>query len=1143
MVKKLLPLLVLSGCLDLVLPQPPPDPGPGSLQGSLVYSEPGQSTLRPAVGAVVELVGSGVRTVSAGDTGFFTLSPVDTNVGAVLIRFDSDGDGKPDRQRLLQLEPLHTGRGKVVNVGQVAVGSNATIKGKALRGDLAPATSGHGGTAVFVPEGPFFSYTADDGSFLFENLPEGRVTVAVFRDGYRSLSESIELRAAEIFPLRELTLTRETGPANADIRGRVLLPEGGAAADVKVTMSSGRSTTTDAQGAYSFSRVPHGVYSVGFVKEGFKTAELINIVIGAPVVTLRDVTLAPGSSTMPLLDGGLAPYDAGVDAGVDAGIDAGVDAGIDAGVDAGIDAGVDAGIDAGADAGIDAGVDAGIDAGVDAGIDAGVDAGIDAGVDAGIDAGVDAGIDAGPWPVAIIDPPPAFVLRNTTFQLNAQRSTGNRPLIFNWAQDAGLTATFAQNNSVNAATPNITAPGAVSLLKLNLSVRDLNGRDSETVSVFVPVAIGPPVATITGTPTVPMLGGQRVVLSGASSSDPNTSGLVSWEWTVTPTNVVTATPLNGGQQLQLDMPASVSTPVVISVQLVVTNGLTMRSAPASTTFQLALGAAPQWYVDAGPFQTVNGGSIVTLAGGAVAPSTGASFTYEWSPSREPDAGIADFLLTSPTSASTTFVAPRVDGPLPRTINFTLTATDTTGTLTPPVRTAQTLVNVLDRRAPVLLTTSVSGGTGPMSTVWADFDEDVSPTNLNSVNISWPSGSPAVSTVNRVVLNKRRVQISMRPPATPGFVYVFNVGGVTDFAGNVITSSSFNFIVSNSWSPAFESASVSTGEPWPGLVVRRTVDNGYEAFPFGRKDSAAWFFQPVDPFGCATLPCTLVDETGPVIALTGPRPRGHKGWLVNDDPIATLQVADLQGTPAAIYRHTDAGWSPVPAPPNAVFSDNKVLSSVLFEDGGVRHVVLDGGGWSVMSTITTNLTEFPTDSASDPFVFGNASLNARPMVLLKSSKSDTIRASMADPGWAAPTALGAALEARAVTMVPEYPTTSFNLTLRANGNLDMACIGLNCGANFLSGVSSFDALSNYASYWFATVTSGQLELRYQQYGIGPTAFRMVGPLRGGMPAFSLNNDTSCEAARPELAGADGQLFITWQERCGAGPWRVYLRALQ
>lgn len=177
-----LAVLALASCVDLTLPPLPTPPGPGSVQGTLVYAVPGRTTAEPAAGARVQLANSTLETV-AGEDGYFRLENLVTQGGTLLIQFDVDGDGAPDRQRRLDLAAYGAGFGKDVSLGTVLLGRNATVVGVARRGDLAGQATGHAGTSVFVPEGPFATQTADDGSFLLEAMPEGPLTLAFFRPG------------------------------------------------------------------------------------------------------------------------------------------------------------------------------------------------------------------------------------------------------------------------------------------------------------------------------------------------------------------------------------------------------------------------------------------------------------------------------------------------------------------------------------------------------------------------------------------------------------------------------------------------------------------------------------------------------------------------------------------------------------------------------------------------------------------------------------------------------------------------------------------------------------------------------------------------------------------------------------------------
>jgi hypothetical protein len=1078
--KRLRALWVVSlcGCFELSLPSPA---GSGSVQGSVVHAEPGQTALRPAVGATVELVGVGVKTKTAGETAAFTLSPVDTSEGSVLVRFDSDGDGVSDKEKLIRLEGLGAGRGKSVSLGQVVIGSTGAIRGKVLRSDVS-GSSGHGATNIFVPEGPYFSFTGDDGSFLLENVPEGRLNLAVFRPGYQALAETVELRAGEIFPVRTLTLKVDPTSPRAEIRGRVRLPDGTPASQVAVSLSSGRTTSTDAEGRYSLSEVPYDVYNIGFVKVDFLTAEFLNILVASPVVTLRDVTLAQGGSTLPMLDAGrpvfneVLPSDAGM-----------------------------------------------------------------------TDAGT---LDAGVMPEAIIDAP-LFVLPDTSFTLSGVRSSGNRPLNYTWSQDGGPSVTIANNASPLAAAPMIRSPLTPTLLKFTLVVTDQSSRTSAPASVVIPVA-RPPVAVIDAGFQSVAYAGQRVILNGAGSSDPNGAGIIAWDWAVSPP-AITATPLSGGR-VALDMPRSVGTPTVVTADLIVVNGLTVRSAPVSASFTLTNVSAPTWTLDAGPSQTVGSGSVVTLRGLASSSVPGSTFTYAWSPDREPDGGVADWVLTNPTATTTTFVAPKVEGPTPRIITFTLTATETSGTLTPVVRSSPTVVSVIDRRAPQVVATSVVAGAQGLLSGFVLFDEDVDPASLNSITITPATGSPFTAITQRTATGPR-VTFALRPPATPGFMYTLSVAGVDDLAPSpknpMVSIAPIQFIPEVRWSQAWESASSSMGEPWPGLVVRRPEPTQpLQAFVFGRKEMNAWFGAPFDPFSCTTPPCVIADDvSAPTLGVVGPRPRGKKGVLWNGKPVAMLQHADPQGTAAAVFVY-DTSWQPLSPPPGPVFvvTQAPTLYSAYVDDGGLKLAGLDGGVWTYQATISNDTVEYSVGPTSDPVLAPSAPSAPGFYVLARSSTSGSARMFFSSNGntWLAGSSVvsGGGDRVTDVRALLYGSASGVGLVQRQSGPLQAFCDGAGtCGLNaWLPVVSTFDALVGPPSAFIVAAIGGVLELHIQS-GAQATSVRMPGPFRGGMPSTMLNNNPLCFADRPELFAAEGMLFVAWQERCAPGPWRVYLRALE
>lgn len=219
-------VLLASGCArDVSLPAPPPPPGKASLSGRIVYAQPGTAARLPAFGARVELLGTGRVTFADAD-GKFLLAELDVVAGQLLAQFDPGGTGVPSRQRVLDLGAFAGRAGVDLSVGDLLVNENARVRGRALRGDAA-GSGGHAGTIIYVPQGPFTTFTNDDGSFELRDLPEGSLDVAAFRTGYESVTVAgLALRAAEDLSLRDLVLPVLTGGGTGDpgaVRGRVVL--------------------------------------------------------------------------------------------------------------------------------------------------------------------------------------------------------------------------------------------------------------------------------------------------------------------------------------------------------------------------------------------------------------------------------------------------------------------------------------------------------------------------------------------------------------------------------------------------------------------------------------------------------------------------------------------------------------------------------------------------------------------------------------------------------------------------------------------------------------------------------------------------------------------------------------------------------
>ncbi len=182
-----------------------------------------------------------------------------------------------------------------------------------------------------------------------------------------------------------------------------------------------------------------------------------------------------------------------------------------------------------------------------------------------------------------------------------------------------------------------------------------------------------------------------------------------------------------------------------------------------------------------------------------------------------------------------------------------------------------------------------------------------------------------------------------------------------------------------------------------------------------------------------------------------------------------------------------------------------------------------------------------DALSDPIAFGTTSPQGGNLLIAgRMSKTGGLRMfhqAVGSTTWFSTTMSGPnILEARSVfdTFPSQYGRP---YTLRSTGLVENYCF-VGCGAGpypMYTNVQTYDVVGNYGTAnMIATSVNGVLELRYEDTRLVP------GPLRNGMPSTMLNNDPSCWADRPELFSLEARMVIAWQERCGSGPWRMYVR---
>lgn len=581
-------LAVGSGCLDLQLPS---RPGPLTVSGRVVVEEPGTGRKLPAAGAAIELSKSNVSIRAAAD-GRFTLKQLPSRDATVSVRWDPDGDGRFDFQRLFPVAELLGGRDSGdVQVGDLSLALNGFVRGSVrLAGVVGPR--GHGGVSVFVPGYPFTTTTTDDGSYLLRDLPSGRLTVGAFRAGYEvGGSTDIDLQPGQLLEVSTLTLAVATSAAQpAALGGKATRADGSPAAGATVrALVPGGSLAVAADVVASGQAGADGAFSLQLA------AGLYDVVISdAGMTSLRqyNVLLVPGGSSdlgaLTLVEGQDPPT--GANPPVDAGaVDAGPQ---DAGV---TDAGVS---DAGA-------------------------------VDAGTDAGPP---DAGPPDAGRPNAPPTASARSgvvaagavVVLDGTASADPDGDPLLFDWVQTAGDPVLLDINHSTQAGQPHFVAPARGQALGFTLTVTDPGGLratamttltvDQRPVAVVSPAVLGPPGSTIT--------------VDGTRSYDPDNTGPLTFSWTAaaadggpgpTLTGATTATP-------SLMLPSADGAQV--NLTLTVSDGYVSSLPVAVVAYATNQNVAPT--ARAGADQTVDQGAMALLDPRASTDPNGPTgLTFAW----------------------------------------------------------------------------------------------------------------------------------------------------------------------------------------------------------------------------------------------------------------------------------------------------------------------------------------------------------------------------------------------------------------------------------------------------------------------------------------------------------------------------------
>jgi uncharacterized GH25 family protein len=217
----------------------------------------------------------------------------------------------PARDVVIELPIGGTVRGRVVEKG-----TNKPIP--SFQAGVSASRSG-GGMMMMAP--PLLkSFTAEDGSFVLENVPSGAMNVIASATGYSASRLNVDVPEGKT--VSDIVLELEQG---VRLTGRITAPGGGPLADATVTVQpsptgafaltgSVRRATTDANGEYSLEGLSPGEETIGVSHAKYNSVAKTVVLKGKE--TKLDVTLEGGMtvSGVVVTDSGAPVADAEVEA-------------------------------------------------------------------------------------------------------------------------------------------------------------------------------------------------------------------------------------------------------------------------------------------------------------------------------------------------------------------------------------------------------------------------------------------------------------------------------------------------------------------------------------------------------------------------------------------------------------------------------------------------------------------------------------------------------------------------------------------------------------------------------------------------------------------------------------------------------------
>jgi hypothetical protein len=1158
-------LAVLPSCLDTAIPQPVAQL-PGTIRATLVTAVAHRDGFVPAKGAVVRLAGTTLE-ATADDEGAVVLTGLRARTGRLLFSYDVDGNGTPDRTRTMQLEQLAAGFGRDVNLGQVVLGRNATVVGFARRGDGRPLTTGHGGIAVFLPQLPQLTWTADDGSFALPAVPEGPLVVTALAPGFRDESTSADVSAGAEFRLAPMVLS-PVSPGPLSLVGRVESPEGAPLADVTVRAAAAgteREVRTDAEGRFSLEALAPGVYSMALWRADRRPLFVPNVGVAAGRNDLGVLVMEAGGGVALPLDGGPSAPDAGP-AGSDGGM-AGGAAGGSGGSGGGVAGGSGGGMAGGPGGGMAGGPGGGMAGGSGGGMAGGSGGGMAGGSGGGMAGGSGGGMAGGSGggvalPVAVVGPP-QIVAPGAVARLDGAGSMGITPLRYRWTQRAGPTVTLSDNDSLSADDPSFTAPATPARLEFVLTVTEPNSGLSSTNQPVAVVSVSSvPIARFTPDGGL-VAGGQTVTLQSTSFDDGGLP-LVQYDWASS--GFVQSLQVDGGTAwLTLQPLAFMAPDELASVELQVTNSVGARSAPFRRTFQVRGSNPNNWSLDAGPGQSVQVGPVPPTLSfrGSVTPVT-ATPAVSWSCA-------PPLPLLNATTLTPQVVAPTIVG-APRVFACTMTAMGLPP-LNPPLLTATTNVTLFDAAPPELRSVSFTGARlNPFGWV-ARFSEPIQPQFSGPMNLGGgctpfitynPRLVPIIGTSAGLVVPRDRLGIGS---TCAGFIVdIADRATTRNVTMNVSLGPSSPTPVQAEWVGPWVSAAdyadprpvIASMGPLPFDELARWSPPSPAPAPFellGREGTSLLRAPGFDPLvsdaGCGPS-CSLTFQAQPLAGLTpsGAAFDGTRSFYGRGSLFVVMESPPDGGVAGAVVTERT---------PSGVWQAGVVLGGTPLQVADTFQQLRVDGGVTYLDNFTAG-TFVPYETVADAGEVFTGTL----------ARADDDHVAIA----VGPTrTLRAYSRSAPFTWVPT--STSFSDVVRVSGTgvASPNCAGcpddlpiavVERATNPKLSLVRLDRFPTPATLvssqtlqgWAAVARGGLMVVAVSIDGdvrllvsnsVGSTgASDFNGPPRVGFPSPppALDLDVFCEAAWPHLAFIEDALVVTWQERCAPQTrWRIVTRVIR